>query len=101
MFRTPEPVMRWWHANEGYLVERTPVASVGLVWSQRNTDFFGRDDPGRRVDAPYTGFMHALVRAHARDVEAGLAELDSGVGMTLADFEREMDAFMAQLPARG
>ena len=76
MLRTPEPVMRWWHANEGYLVERTPVASVGLVWSQRNTDFFGRDDPGQRVDAPYTGFMHALVRArvpyrsvHIDDVE--------------------------------
>jgi hypothetical protein len=63
MFRTPEPVMRWWHANEGYLVDRTPVATVGLVWSQRNTDFFGRDDPGQRVDAPYTGFMHALVRS--------------------------------------
>ena len=36
---------------------------MGLVWSQRNTDFFGRDDPETRVDAPYTGFMHALVRA--------------------------------------
>ena len=76
MLRTPEPVMRWWHANEGYLVDRTPVASVGLVWSQRNTDFFGRDDPGQRVDAPYTGFMHALVRArvpylpiHIDDIE--------------------------------
>jgi putative glycosyl hydrolase-like family 6 (GHL6) protein len=63
MYRTPEPVMRWWKANERYLVDRTPVATVGVVWSQRNTDFFGRDDPGERVDAPYTGFMHALVRA--------------------------------------
>jgi hypothetical protein len=76
MYHTPEPVMRWWHQNEGYLVDRTPIASVGLVWSQRNTDFFGRDDPGRRVDEPYTGFMHALVRAripylpvHADDIE--------------------------------
>jgi hypothetical protein len=63
MYRTPEPVMRWWKANERYLVDRKPVATVGVVWSQRNTDFFGRDDPGERVDAPYTGFMHALVRA--------------------------------------
>ncbi|MGH9372280.1 MAG: Tat pathway signal protein [Vicinamibacterales bacterium] len=63
MYRTAEPVMRWWKANEQYLVNRTPVASVGILWSQRNTDFFGRDDPGERVDAPYTGFMHALVRA--------------------------------------
>jgi hypothetical protein len=63
MYRTAEPVTRWCAANERYLVDRRGVATVGLVWSQRNTDFFGRDDPGERVDAPYTGFMHALVRA--------------------------------------
>ena len=63
MFSTPGPVMAWCKANETYLVDRAPIASVGLVWSQRNTDFFGRDDPGDRVDAPYTGWMHALVRA--------------------------------------
>ncbi len=106
MYRTPEPVMRWWHANEGYLVERTPVASVGLVWSQRNTDFFGRDDPGQRVDAPYTGFMHALVRAripyipiHIDDIErkpGGLSvlilpnvgALSDGAGGIAARFRR-------------
>jgi hypothetical protein len=76
MFRTPEPVMRWWHANEGYLVERTPVASVGLVWSQRNTDFFGRDDPGPRVDAPYTGFMHALVRSRVPYLPIHIDDVD-------------------------
>jgi hypothetical protein len=76
MYRTAEPVMRWWKAHEQYLVDRTPVASVGVVWSQRNTDFFGRDEAADRVDAPYTGFMHALVRAripylpvHADDIE--------------------------------
>ncbi len=76
MYRTPEPVMRWWKANERYLVNRTPVATVGVVWSQRNADFFGRDEAAERVDAPYTGFMHALVRAripylpvHADDIE--------------------------------
>jgi hypothetical protein len=84
-FHTAEPIMRWWKANQRYLINRTPVASVGLVWSQRNTDFFGRDAVGQRVDAPYTGFMHALVRAripylpvHADDIDreaAGLAVL--------------------------
>jgi hypothetical protein len=63
MYRTAEPVMRWWRANETYLINRTPVADVGVVWSQGNTDFFGRDDAAERVDAPYTGLMHALVRA--------------------------------------
>ena len=66
MYRTPEPVMRWWKANERYLVDRTPVANVGVVWSQRNTDFFGRDDAGaasstRRTPASCTrSFAHAF-----------------------------------------
>jgi predicted transcriptional regulator len=33
------------------------------------------------------------------EVEAGLAELDSGAGMTLEAYEREMDAFMSDLQA--
>lgn len=76
MYRTAEPVMRWVKANQDVLVNREPVASVGIVWSQRNTDFYGRDNAGELVDAPYSGFMHALVRAripylpvHADDVE--------------------------------
>src|SRR5688572_8677172 len=76
MYRTAEPLMRWWKLNERYLVNRTPVASIGIVWSQRNTDFFGRDAAGDVVDAPYTGFMHALIRAripylplHADDID--------------------------------
>lgn len=63
MYRTAEPVMKWAKANESYLHGREPVASIGLVWSQRNTDFYGRDEAADRVDAPYTGFLHALVRA--------------------------------------
>lgn len=82
MYDTPEPVMRWCKANESILVNREPVATVGVLWSQRNTDFFGRDDAADRVDAPYTGFMHALVRAripylpvHADDVAASAGKL--------------------------
>lgn len=82
MYRTVEPVMRWWKTNERYLIGRKPVASVGIVWSQRNTDFFGRDAAADRVDAPYTGFMHALVRAripylpvHVDDLETAAANL--------------------------
>ncbi|MBL8231401.1 MAG: Tat pathway signal protein [Bryobacterales bacterium] len=76
MYRTAEPVMKWAKANEALLHGREPAASVGVVWSQRNTDFFGRDEAGDLVDAPYSGFMHALVRAripylpvHADDIE--------------------------------
>jgi len=63
MYRTAEPVMRWYKANEQYLVNRRPVAAVGLVWSQRNSDFYGRDNADELVEAPYRGFMQALVRA--------------------------------------
>jgi Hypothetical glycosyl hydrolase 6 len=82
MYHTAEPVMRWWKANQAYLIDRTPVASVGVVWSQQNTDFFGRTDAAAVVDAPYTGFMHALVRAripylpvHVDDVAAHAGRL--------------------------
>jgi hypothetical protein len=80
MFQTPGPVMAWCKANEAYLVDRTPIATVGLAWSQRNTDFFGRDNPGDRVDEPYTGFMHALVRARIPYLPVHLDDLDKYAG---------------------
>jgi hypothetical protein len=63
MYRTAEPVFRWHRDHEPYLVNRRPVASVGVVWSQKNTDYFGRDDAAGLVDAPYRGFVQALLRA--------------------------------------
>src|SRR5438067_888720 len=63
MFRTAEPVTRWHAAHEQYLVNRTPVASVGVVWSQQNGDFYGRDAVDELVELPRRGWMNALVRA--------------------------------------
>jgi hypothetical protein len=63
MYRTAEPVFGWHKQHERYLVNRRPVASVGLVWSQKNTDYYGRDDSAGLVDAPYRGFAQALLRA--------------------------------------
>jgi hypothetical protein len=77
MYRTPAPVFQWHKANEEFLKNRQPVAAVGVVWSQRNTDYFGRDDAAELVDAPYRGFTQALLRAripyvplHADDIAA-------------------------------
>jgi hypothetical protein len=82
MYRTAEPVMKWHKANEAFLINRKPVASVGLVWSQRNTDFFGRESAADLVDAPYEGFAQALIRAripylpvHAGDIDRESASL--------------------------
>ncbi len=63
MYHTAEPVYRWYQANEEYLVNRTPVATVGVVWSQDNTDFYGRDDADQLVDQPWNGITQALIRS--------------------------------------
>ena len=68
MLRTAEPVMRWHAANQRYLVNRRPVANVGLVWSQQNTDFYGRDAADDVVDQPWRGWVNALVRARIQYV---------------------------------
>jgi hypothetical protein len=82
MFDTAEPLWRWYEKHEKYLVNRVPVANVGLLWSQRNMDFFGRDDPGALVDDPWNGCAQALVRArigcvpvHVDDIERLTHEL--------------------------
>lgn len=61
---------------------RTPIATVGMLWSQRNMDFFGRDDAGDLVDGPWNGLAQALVHAripavpvHVDDVERVTREL--------------------------
>jgi Hypothetical glycosyl hydrolase 6 len=63
MYRTPEPVFKWHQEHEQYLLNRQPVAAIGVVWSQRNTDYYGRDDAAEMVDAPYRGITQALIRA--------------------------------------
>ena len=63
MYRTAEPILRWHKANEQYLVNRRPIANVGVLWSQRNADFYGRDNPEELVDQPWRGFTQALIRA--------------------------------------
>ena len=75
IYRTAEPILRWHADNEEYLVNRRPVATVGLVWSQQNADFYGRDHLDELVELPRHGWTNALVRAripylmvHADDI---------------------------------
>ena len=62
-YRTAGPVMRWHRANEEFLVNRAPIASVGVVWSQQNYDFYGRDNVDELVELPFRGITQALIRA--------------------------------------
>ncbi|MGG1676662.1 alpha-amylase family protein [Neobacillus sp. NRS-1170] len=62
-FDNAPPVMQWQEKNEAYLYNRLPVANIGLVWSQENTEFYGRDDVEEKVSLPWKGFVRALTRA--------------------------------------
>ena len=62
-YLTPEPEMKWHETNQQYLVNRRPLATEGIEWSQRNTDFYGQDRAADLVDGPYRGFAASLVRA--------------------------------------
>jgi Hypothetical glycosyl hydrolase 6 len=54
-----------WHAdNEAVLRDRVPVANVGVVWSQRNLDFYGQEDGPNTVIAPYAGVNRVLVESN-------------------------------------
>ena len=63
MFRTAPPLFQWHAENERYLRDRRHLASVAVLYWQRNNDFFGRDDAEERCDAPARGLGQALVRA--------------------------------------
>lgn len=62
-YRTAEPLFRWHEENEAFLVDREPVATIGVVWSQENIDFYGRDAPEERFGLPWRGITNALIRA--------------------------------------
>ncbi|MFB9377959.1 beta-galactosidase [Kineococcus gynurae] len=51
----------WHREHQDLLTDRTPVARVGVVWSQRNFDLHGRGDGPNTVIAPYAGFTRVLV----------------------------------------
>ncbi len=63
IYHTPGPLFRWHKKNEEFLVNRKPVATVGVVWSQLNMDFYGRDEAEVMVELPWRGIVQSLIRA--------------------------------------
>jgi hypothetical protein len=63
IYKTAGPIFKWHKENEEFLVDRRPVATIGIVWSQQNMDFYGRDDSELMVDLPLRGMTQALTRA--------------------------------------
>src|SRR5258708_7365445 len=80
MSESAEPLMKWAEANQQYLINRKPLANVGVVWSQRNTDFYGRDRAADLVAAPYRGFVQALSRARIPYVPVHIDHVDREAG---------------------
>jgi Hypothetical glycosyl hydrolase 6 len=76
MYQSVEGIFNWHKKNEVFLINRQPVATIGIVWSQENYDFYGRDQAEQLVEQPIRGIMQALVRGripfifvHADDIE--------------------------------
>src|SRR5674476_681374 len=55
MFRTAEPILRWHAENQQYLINRKPVATVGVVWSQPHTYLRLTPELRARVYGPKAG----------------------------------------------
>ena len=62
-YHLAEELLSWHEKNQKYLVNRIPIASVGVVWSQTNADYYGREDSYQNVTMPWQGITLALVRA--------------------------------------
>ncbi len=60
-FDTPTPVMNWHAENEAFLYDRQDLATVGIVWSQENADFYGKDNMRERVTLPFRGMARAML----------------------------------------
>ena len=81
-YATPEPIFAFHKRGEPYLVNRTPVAQVAVVWSEQNTYFHGRSDADNVATNPYRGVTNALSRARIPYLPVhldDLAELDESV----------------------
>jgi hypothetical protein len=82
IYHTPESLFNWHKINEKYLINRTPVATIGVIWSQQNMDFYGREETEQMVDLPWRGMIQALIRSripyipvHADHIEREAARL--------------------------
>jgi hypothetical protein len=107
-YHTAEPVMQWHRENQSYLVDREPVATIGVVWSQHNTDYFGRDNPEELVDQPWRGYTAALVRAripfvpvHADDIARESPKLAALVLPNIGAMSDEQVARVRKFAASG
>ena len=80
LYHPVETVYRWHKANEEFLFNRNPVATVGVIWSEDNTNFYGRDEASLLVDLPTRGITQALVRARIPYISVNADHIDRDAG---------------------
>ena len=61
-YTTAAPLFEWHQQNEQYLIDRYPVATVGVIWSQENVDYFSAGKPNEHFRMPWNGMTDALLR---------------------------------------
>ncbi|MEJ1238358.1 beta-galactosidase [Chryseolinea sp. T2] len=108
MYHSPEKIFNWHKTNEEFLINRQPVAGVGVVWSQENADFYGRDQAEQLVEQPYRGITQALIRAripfvpvHADDIERDSAALSLLILPNVAAMSGKQVAAIQKFVSRG
>ena len=75
-YRTAEPIMKWHSQNDQYLINRTPIASIGVVWSRENIDYCGKNTPEETVVWPYEGMINALIRGRIPYIPVNADHID-------------------------
>jgi hypothetical protein len=80
IYHTPGPVFQWHKVNEEFMINRDPVATVGVVWSQQNMDFYGRDDAELMVELPWRGITQTLIRARIPYLPVNADHIDREAG---------------------
>jgi hypothetical protein len=80
IYHTPAPIFSWHKANEEFLVNRNPVATIGVVWSQQNNDFYGREEAEQMVELPWRGITQALLRARIPYLPVHADHIDRDAG---------------------
>ncbi|HBQ81876.1 MAG TPA: Tat pathway signal protein [Bacteroidales bacterium] len=80
IYKTAGSVFEWHKTNEEFLINRTPVATAGVIWSQQNTDFYGRDESEIMTDLPWRGVIQSLIRARIPYLPVNADHIDRDAG---------------------
>ncbi|MBZ9937221.1 beta-galactosidase [Mesorhizobium sp. BR1-1-16] len=105
-YRSAEPLFLWHEANQDILVDREIRPDVGIVWSQQNHDYYGRDDAREKTMAPYRGVVKAMDRSgipylplHADDIAGAIERVGvivlPNVGALSDDQLRHVEDYVA------